>query len=182
MRKAFRTSAAMLAITASTAVGGTLLTAAPATAAPAPAAAVTSQQVASGVGAQATAASTHSKAVAYMKMKHTTFAKQKKVKPFNWTNDGCSVPTGYAPYMKTFTKACVQHDFGYRNFGKARKDSLKLEATKSRKGWIDSRFKAEMKAACKTKYKKGNPLKACNTAANAYWVAVNVGGNKSFFG
>lgn len=187
MRTAFRTSAAMLAITASTAVGGTLLTAAPAAAAPAPAP-VTSQQDASGsvssggVGTQAAAASNYTKAVKYMKLKHTDFVKSKKVKPFIWKHNGCSVPTGYAPYMVTFTKSCIQHDFGYRNFGSGTKGGLKLKPTQSTKTWIDARFRTEMKRACKTKYKKGNPLKMCNKAADAYWTGVRVGGKKAFFG
>ena len=186
MRTAFRTSAAMLAITASTAVGGTLLTAAPAAAAPAPAPAATQQaangSVSSGVGTQAAAASNYTKAVKYMKLKHTDFVKAKKVKPFIWKHNGCSVPTGYAPYMVTFTKSCIQHDFGYRNFGSGTKGGLKLKPNQATKSWIDARFRTEMKRACKTKYKKGNPLKMCNKAADAYWTGVRVGGKKAFFG
>ncbi|MBU7597524.1 phospholipase [Streptomyces sp. P38-E01] len=173
MRRTLRTTVAAVAVTASAALGGGLLTAAPAAAAP-----LAEETAAS---SQSSARSNLSVARGYMNLSHTQFAGLKKVKPFNWTNNGCSVPTGYAPYMKTFTTSCNQHDFGYRNFGSAAK-GLELDPTRTAKNWIDARFKAEMRRACKTKYKKGNPLKLCNSAAAAYHFAVNNAGDKHFFG
>ncbi|WP_240662655.1 phospholipase A2 [Streptomyces sp. WAC 06738] len=99
--------------------------------------------------------------------------------PFNWTTDGCSVPTGYAPYSEVFRPACALHDFGYRNYGG--KHELKLSPTRETKNWIDDRFRTEMRRICDDR--DGSPLShlTCLNAAEAYYEAVQLGGDSSFF-
>ena len=114
-----------------------------------------------------------------MNRTYRQFAVAPHTAPFNWTNDGCSVPTGYAPYSKVFRPACVLHDFGYRNYGA--KHELKLDPTLRTKNWIDGRFRTEMRRICDDRYRTPLAHLTCTNAAQAYYLAVQVGGHNSFF-
>lgn len=63
--------------------------------------------------------------------------------PFNWSDDGCSVPWGIktlaAGYSSRFLNACKRHDFGYRNYGP--RSALKLGSA----GYFDYRKKIDGK-------------------------------------
>lgn len=70
----------------------------------------------------------------------------KKPPPYNdfdWTNDGCSWTP--PPAVVVFNRACQQHDFGYRNFGKG----LTLGRTERVRAYIDGRFLKEMRRMCR---------------------------------
>lgn len=64
--------------------------------------------------------------------------------PFNWHADGCSLPTP-PNWALEQNGPCQQHDFGYGNFGQG----LRLEATESRRAWIDQRWLDEMRRNCR---------------------------------
>ncbi|MDQ0988910.1 phospholipase A2 [Streptomyces sp. V3I7] len=115
-----------------------------------------------------------------MNLPYEQFNAAAHVPPFNWTTDGCSVPTGFAPYSRVFQPACVQHDFGYRNYG-ARWE-LKLDPTRSAKEWIDGRFRTEMHRVCDNTYTLPLTHAGCDNAAEAYYAAVRIGGDRAFFG
>ncbi|MGA5407541.1 phospholipase A2 [Streptomyces lavendulocolor] len=114
-----------------------------------------------------------------MHLTYREFARTPRVQPFDWTTDGCSVPVGYAPYSQVFRPACVQHDFGYRNYGA--RGALRLSPTRETKNWIDNRFRTEMERVCQDTY--ATPLAGlnCMNAARAYHVAVSLGGDGAFF-
>ncbi|MER7112563.1 phospholipase A2 [Streptomyces sp. NPDC000229] len=114
-----------------------------------------------------------------MSLTYREFASTPRVEPFNWTTDGCSVPTGFAPYSEVFRPACVQHDFGYRNYGAHHE--LKLSPTRETKNWIDSRFRTEMERVCQDTYVTPLAHMNCVNAAQAYHVAVSFGGDPAFF-
>ncbi|MGW7081445.1 phospholipase A2 [Streptomyces sp. NPDC054871] len=108
------------------------------------------------------------------------FEQTQQVAPYDWSNDGCSVPGGMAPYMKLFTPACKLHDFGYRNYG-TRNQHLSLDPTGPRKQQVDERFLAEMRRLC-DKHRPGLIRnKACHGAAHAFYDAVRIGGHKAFY-
>jgi hypothetical protein len=168
LRKELSTTAATLALLTAATFGGTLtgagtaLAADPNSATAAPAAPTLREQ-----------------ADAIMNLTYREFAETPHVPPFNWTNDGCSVPTGYAPYSETFRPACVQHDFGYRNYGA--NHELKLSPTRETKNWIDGRFLTEMRRICDDRHSSPLPHVACVNAAEAYYGAVQLGGDSAFF-
>ncbi|MGW8376836.1 phospholipase A2 [Streptomyces sp. ODS28] len=114
-----------------------------------------------------------------MNLGYAEFARTPHVAPFNWTNDGCSVPTGYTPYRKVFEPACVQHDFGYRNYGALHE--LRLSPTRETRRWIDGRFRTEMRHICEDTYTTPLRLHGCLAAADAYHLAVRAGGGKAFY-
>ncbi|MBO8185641.1 phospholipase A2 [Streptomyces spirodelae] len=114
-----------------------------------------------------------------MNLPYGEFARAPHVPPFNWTTDGCSVPTGYAPYSEVFRPACVQHDFGYRNYGG--NHELKLDPTRKTKNWIDGRFRTEMRRICDDSYKTPLRHTNCVNASRAYYLAVQLAGDSSFF-
>ncbi|GAA4894196.1 phospholipase A2 [Streptomyces coeruleoprunus] len=114
-----------------------------------------------------------------MNLTYREFAVTPHIPPFNWTNDGCSVPTGLAPYSEVFRPACVQHDFGYRNYGG--KWELKLSPTRETKNWIDGRFRTEMRRICDDTYRFPVAHLNCVNAAEMYHTAVQFGGDSSFF-
>ncbi|GAA2497804.1 phospholipase A2 [Streptomyces gobitricini] len=114
-----------------------------------------------------------------MNLTYRDFARTPRVEPFNWTTDGCSVPVGYAPYSQVFRPACVQHDFGYRNYGA--NHELRLSPTRETKNWIDSQFRTEMERVCQDTYATYLAHLNCVNAAQAYHVAVSFGGDRAFF-
>ncbi|GGU48960.1 phospholipase A2 [Streptomyces lavendofoliae] len=114
-----------------------------------------------------------------MNLTYRGFARTPHVEPFDWTTDGCSVPVGFAPYSQVFRPACVQHDFGYRNYGA--NHELRLSPTRETKNWIDSRFRTEMERICQDTYVSHLAGLNCVNAARAYYVAVSLGGDAAFF-
>ncbi|WP_253911105.1 phospholipase A2 [Streptomyces sp. CNQ-509] len=99
--------------------------------------------------------------------------------PLNWTADGCSVPTGYAPYREVFRPACALHDFGYRNYGG--KHERKLSPTRETENWIDGRFRTETRRICDDRDGSRLSRLTCLNAAEAYYEAVRLGGDSSLF-
>jgi hypothetical protein len=111
-----------------------------------------------------------------MGLTYAEFARTPHEAPFEWSSDGCSAPV-YDPDM---TPACVQHDFGYRNFGNHY--ALKLSPTRETKNWIDARFGEEMDRICTDKY-AGLPdvWEECHNHATVMLTAVQQFGDSSFF-
>lgn len=95
--------------------------------------------------------------------------------PFDWSNNGCSGPANPA-----FTPACVQHDFGYRNYG-ARGD-LGFAVTRDTKDWIDLRFRDEMYRICEDYASVPQAATQCVQDADNAFTAVYLFGDSSFFG
>ncbi|WP_431984828.1 phospholipase A2 [Streptomyces qinglanensis] len=114
-----------------------------------------------------------------MELTYRQFAAARHTPPFNWTTDGCSVPAGLLPYSKVFRPACVQHDFGYRNYGG--NHELKLDPTRATKNWIDGRFRTEMRRICDDRYSAAGRHRNCRRAADTYYAGVRIGGDKAFF-
>lgn len=84
---------------------------------------------------------------------------------FDWSDDSCSWTP---PYLRErFHIACIQHDFGYRNFGKG----LTLARTENARAWIDNRFKAEMYRIC-GKLFQGRARRVCKSEAYSMWGVV----------
>ncbi|MFG7943922.1 phospholipase A2 [Streptomyces cacaoi] len=166
MRTSLPTTAAALVLTAAGTLGsaGTAVAAsAPGTAAPAdPAVRTAADRI--------------------MNLTYQEFATTEHVAPFNWTNDGCSVPLKFTPYKEVFRPACNLHDFGYRNYGGGHE--LKLSPVRETKNWIDGRFLTEMKRICDDRYPLPVGHTACQVAARAYYEAVNKTptADKAFFG
>ena len=106
------------------------------------------------------------------------FAAEPHRPPFDWSTDGCSVPVApeLIPWNATFRPACVQHDFGYRNYGGG--GELQLSPTRDTKNWIDGRFREEMGRICRTRL----DAPACLSMANVYYQAVQHFGGHAFFG
>lgn len=85
---------------------------------------------------------------------------------FDWSDDGCSPPT--PEYLRQrFRNPCVQHDFGYRNFGKG----LTLGRTESDRARIDNKFRTEMWAVCARSF-SGRARTVCRAEASTMWAAV----------
>ena len=111
---------------------------------------------------------------------------------FNYTNDGCSVPSyvvfaGLAGaavtyYKGVFKNACIIHDFGYRNFGSGKQAGFTQYSvnrnylTANQRSWglsgtkanIDRRFLSQMQMICSGRLDKA----VCNQAANVFHSAV----------
>lgn len=165
MRRKLPTTLAALAFATTTALSGVVATAG------------------TGVAADSTPAVTgpavREQADRIMNLTYREFARTPRVEPFNWTTDGCSVPTGHAPYSEVFRPACVQHDFGYRNYGAHHE--LRLSPTREAKNWIDSRFRTEMERVCQDTYFTPLAHINCVNAAKAYHLAVGFAGDPAFF-
>jgi len=109
-----------------------------------------------------------------------SFGRLREQKPWRciWSSDGCSRPMP-PTWRPLFKDACVQHDFGYRNYG----HGLMLGATEQVREWIDDRQRTQMKRICANTF---SPLDSigfgsCVTAAEVVWWAVHVGGSGAFF-
>lgn len=126
--------------------------------------------------APAEAATVKQRAVSIMNLTYKKFAQAPREKPFEWSTDGCSSPI----YDRDMIPACVQHDFGYRNFGNHY--ALKLEVTRARKDWIDKRFQTEMHRICDHKYTRGSSNHdVCGRNADIMYTAVQLFGDSSYF-
>ncbi|MER6992987.1 phospholipase A2 [Saccharopolyspora hirsuta] len=109
-----------------------------------------------------------------MNLPYDQFNREPHNAPFDWNNDGCSGP-GPVEWNAVFHLACTQHDFGYRNYGG--QGGLKLSVTRETKNWIDGRFRDEMVRIC-----SGTPDPVtCSGMAQTYYLAVQNGGDSSFF-
>lgn len=94
-------------------------------------------------------------------------------KSFNWRDyDGCSLPRLIKPvaarWDKEFRRACMRHDFGYRNFG----NGLALGSDQTHKSAIDVKFRSDMRAICPEKA-AGRDLATCYAAAEAFYTGVS---------
>ncbi|MEO3848955.1 phospholipase A2 [Streptomyces sp. B8F3] len=172
LRAKLSTAVATLALVTAATFGGTLPGAATALAADTDSAPTTPT-------APVAAPTLREQADAIMNLTYGEFAETPHVPLFNWTTDGCSVPTGYAPYSEVFHPACVLHDFGYRNYGD--NHELQLSPTRETKNWIDGRFRTEMRRICDDRDTSRLPHLTCINAAEVYYEAVQLGGDSSFF-
>lgn len=65
----------------------------------------------------------------------------------DWSNDGCSSPIGQGPY--NFTKACLRHDFGYRNLKRIENAAGRDVWNRRNKSNVDTRFGIDMDDRCR---------------------------------
>jgi hypothetical protein len=116
-----------------------------------------------------------------MQMHYQEFAKLRqsaeRPKGYRWDTDGCT--PDWAP--KYFTRACYLHDFGYRNYGSARKNAPHLSPTQQTKDWIDKRFHQEMYNICNDEAKTDQGRATCKQKADQLYAHVQRG-RKAFFG
>jgi hypothetical protein len=133
-----------------------------------------------GAAAPAVAETPVQRAEVIMRQTYAEFAEtaQNREPPFDWTTDGCSgraIPN-IGDWKGVFHRACVQHDFGYRNFGG--RGELKLDPTESRRLWIDDRFLTEMTRICSDG--GYGPLSPCLGTAYTIHSAVRAAGGTFF--
>lgn len=110
-----------------------------------------------------------------------SFSTLRQTKPWkcDWTSDGCSspMPPSWRPLFKP---ACLQHDFGYRNYG----HGLALGSNEAVRDWIDGRQLTEMKRICEREFLlKGELLDYahCETAAEIVWAGLRHFGRDAFY-
>jgi hypothetical protein len=85
----------------------------------------------------------------------------------DYSDDGCSAPTGSEGFWFHFREACERHDFGYRN-------SKRLGLFDDLKDSIDLLFADDMLAACAQEaWWQRRP---CRWMAGVYFGAVSIGG------
>lgn len=101
--------------------------------------------------------------------------KSKKPAPYNWTDDGCSAPwwTLSQYWSGKFNRACVRHDFGYRNYGS--KSKLKI----GRSNYVHSRQKIDDQFL-KDMYHIAAGADGVKAAAYGYYWAVRSKGAGAF--
>jgi hypothetical protein len=89
---------------------------------------------------------------------------------FDWDDyDGCSA--GTEGFRDFFRRACLRHDFGYRNFGKG----LQLVSTGDQKKKIDVRFHTDMDNLCRNRL-SGDAERECLIVSDgAYAASRNLG-------
>ncbi|GAA0844734.1 phospholipase A2 [Streptosporangium amethystogenes subsp. fukuiense] len=109
-----------------------------------------------------------------MGLNYPDFERHPRVAPFDWSTDGC---TGIGQF---FRRACVIHDFGYRNFGNH--GALKLSPFPATKEWIDERFWHEMRRICFDTYgPSGGATQGCLGGAYTAYKYVRDHGGEHFF-
>lgn len=118
-------------------------------------------------------------------VRHTPSLRRK----FDMSNNGCSVPDWIDThgYERIFRRACVVHDFGYRNFGpgEIHVDRAYLGRPQRRwsantdKEYIDRRFKQLMDRICEHR-EDSDGWDACEFMAEAFYRAVRHGGNDAW--
>jgi hypothetical protein len=110
-----------------------------------------------------------------MSLSYRDFATYPHGAPYDWTTDGCTAPP---PITTLFTAACVQHDFGYANYG-AEPGGLQLAPTRATKDWIDARFLQEMERICADEH---DGQAWCTVTARVAFEAVSRFGDPYFWG
>lgn len=124
--------------------------------------------------AQTSVAGVHEEAHRIMMLNYPDFARHPHNAPFDWSTDGC---TGIGQF---FYRACVMHDFGYRNFGG--QGALKLSPHGNTKLWIDERFWHEMRRICFDTYGSSGPsTQGCLGGASTAYKYVRDHGGQYFF-
>lgn len=116
-----------------------------------------------------------------MSLTYAEFAEvaARREKPFDWSTDGCTAlgAPNLGNWQQVFRPACVQHDFGYRNFG--RRGELDLDPTEARRTWIDDRFLVEMRRICSDTGQ--GLLSTCHLTAQVVHGGVRNAGGVFFF-
>lgn len=92
--------------------------------------------------------------------------------PLDWSNNGCSSVTDLDPYKAIFRRACIRHDFGYRNFG----NGLALRSYEEAKAAIDKQFLKDMNTICNGRLYDGN----CRSASGVYFGLLRQVGSESY--
>lgn len=99
--------------------------------------------------------------------------RQQGVAPYDWSDDGCSLPAGLMPvWSERFAAACVRHDWGYRNYGKGT-----FQPTDARRKQVDDVFYRDMIAICDYR-----GYANCVDAALAFYAGVRNFGSVHFYG
>ena len=102
--------------------------------------------------------------------------------PFDWSNDGCSTPwlpntAILGDFNDDFFRACIQHDFGYANYGVG---GLALSPNENTRGWIDDRLLEEMRRICNNEVSFiDRPI--CHIFAVTFHTAVRNFGRSAFY-
>lgn len=126
------------------------------------------------VAATADTAGVREDADRIMNLSYGDFAEHPRDEPFDWSTDGC---TGIGEF---FAPACVQHDFGYRNYGA--QGTLKLSPVEDTRKWIDDRFLSEMRRLCRDTYgQSGSETDGCLGAAAFVYQGVRTFGGAYYF-
>lgn len=109
---------------------------------------------------------------------------------FDMSNNGCSVPDKVPTfdYDRIFRRACVVHDFGYRNFGPGEYHVKRKFLTKPQRDWgrhtdkefIDRRFKQLMDRICVQREDRDGWWDACEKMAEIFYRVVRHGGNDAW--
>lgn len=109
---------------------------------------------------------------------------------FDMSSNGCSVPDGIPTfgYERIFRRACVVHDFGYRNFGPGELNVDRAYLGRPQRRWdantdkeyIDRRFKQLMDRICEHRDDEDGFFDACDEMAEAFYRAVRHGGNDAW--
>jgi hypothetical protein len=119
-------------------------------------------------------------AIFYVPTERFLALKRRHVGPYNWTDDGCSVPAFLnvsVPVLRyassTFVAQCAQHDFAYRNFGGA----LHLDRSETRRRSVDRYFYAQMRSRCHQRdVVRPHRVTRCLAYARLFYLAVRAFG------
>lgn len=85
--------------------------------------------------------------------------------PLTYQHDECSTPFGSFPASRqTFKRACIQHDFGYRNGAFWREIH-----TGAFKGAVDAVFNSNMIQLCRKKWGTGKDYFVCTLTASSFY-------------
>lgn len=103
-------------------------------------------------------------------------AKRNGGQGLDWSDDGCSSPTGDRPGGFNFLPACQRHDFGYRNYGKG---AVKASPFDSTRDLVDDRFASDMTNVCNGY--SGKARTDCLGWAGTYYSAVHLEGGRAFY-
>jgi hypothetical protein len=106
--------------------------------------------------------------------------KRRHAGPYNWTDDGCSVPAVLKvslPVLRyassTFAGQCEQHDFAYRNFG----GSMHLDSSEARRRSVDQFFLVQMQRRChRFDIRRAHHVTRCLAYARVFYLAVRTFG------
>jgi hypothetical protein len=98
---------------------------------------------------------------------------------FDWSADGCSGRFNVQVFYRgLFRRPCLQHDFGYRNYGSKRR----LSRNEKTRAWVDWRLKVEMVNLCRRNWGRFNPLRhRCLEKAGIVYAGVRNLGRDAFY-